>query len=69
MIQKWLLICAVIFLFACLCCGRFSQVHDFEKPNDERALNLMNSCAVAVSSEYPDIVFSYGYNDEYRLVP
>ncbi|KAI9165519.1 hypothetical protein LWI28_015542 [Acer negundo] len=44
---------------------RFSQVHNFEKPNDERAVNLMNSCAVAVSEEYPDIVFSYGYSDEY----
>ncbi|KAI9197735.1 hypothetical protein LWI28_003426 [Acer negundo] len=47
---------------------RFSQVHNFEKPNDERAVNLMNSCAVAVSEEYPDIVFSYGYSDEYSFV-
>jgi tRNA(His) guanylyltransferase len=30
------------------------------------ALNLMNSCAVAVSEEFPDIVFSYGFSDEYR---
>ncbi|KAK2643042.1 hypothetical protein Ddye_024805 [Dipteronia dyeriana] len=47
---------------------RFSQVHNFEKPNDERAVNLMNSCAVAVSEEYPDIVFSYGYSDEYSFI-
>ncbi|XP_031250399.1 tRNA(His) guanylyltransferase 1-like [Pistacia vera] len=47
---------------------RFSQVHEFEKPNDERALNLMNSCAVAMLEEYPDIVFSYGYSDEYSFV-
>ncbi|KAK3211789.1 hypothetical protein Dsin_016495 [Dipteronia sinensis] len=47
---------------------RFSQVHNFEKPNDERAVNLMNSCAVSVSEEYPDIVFSYGYSDEYSFV-
>ncbi|KAJ0039900.1 hypothetical protein Pint_26994 [Pistacia integerrima] len=46
----------------------FSQVHEFEKPNDERALNLMNSCAVAMLEEYPDIVFSYGYSDEYSFV-
>lgn len=26
----------------------------------------MNSCATAVSDEYPDIVFSYGFDDEYR---
>ncbi|XP_044470763.1 tRNA(His) guanylyltransferase 1-like isoform X1 [Mangifera indica] len=47
---------------------RFSQVHEFEKPNDERALNLMNSCAIAMLEEYPDIVFSYGYSDEHSFV-
>ncbi|KAA8530954.1 hypothetical protein F0562_005679 [Nyssa sinensis] len=47
---------------------RFSEVHEFEKPNDEIALNLMNSCATAVLEEYPDIVFSYGFNDEYSFV-
>ncbi|KDO50470.1 hypothetical protein CISIN_1g0097451mg, partial [Citrus sinensis] len=47
---------------------RFSHDHGFEKPNDERALNLMNTCAVAVLEEYPDIVFSYGYSDEYSFV-
>ena len=46
--------------------GRLSEVHEFEKPNDERALNLMNSCAAAVLEEYPDLVFSYGFSDEYR---
>lgn len=38
----------------------------FEKPNDTRALNLMNSCATALLEEYPDIIFSYGFDDEYR---
>lgn len=47
---------------------RFSEVHEFEKPNDEKALNLMNQCAMAVLEEYPDIVFSYGYGDEYSFV-
>lgn len=46
--------------------GRFSEVHEFEKPNDEIALNLMNSCATAVLEEYPDVVFAYGFSDEYR---
>lgn len=46
--------------------GRFSEVHVFEKPNDEQALNLMNSCAVAVMEKLPDLVFSYGVSDEYR---
>ncbi|KAL3516400.1 hypothetical protein ACH5RR_023302 [Cinchona calisaya] len=47
---------------------RFSEVHEFEKPNDEQALNLMNSCAVAVVEEFNDIVFSYGVSDEYSFV-
>ena len=46
--------------------GRFSEVHVFEKPNDEHALNLMNSCAVAVMEKLSDFVFSYGVSDEYR---
>ncbi|KAF8018620.1 hypothetical protein BT93_H3500 [Corymbia citriodora subsp. variegata] len=46
----------------------FSDIHDLEKPNDEKALALMNSCAAAVLEEYPDIVFSYGFNDEYSFV-
>ncbi|KAK4585393.1 hypothetical protein RGQ29_022876 [Quercus rubra] len=47
---------------------RFSEVHEFEKPDDGRALNLMNACATAVLEEYPDIVFSYGFSDEYSFV-
>ncbi|KAL0542979.1 hypothetical protein IC582_018063 [Cucumis melo] len=47
---------------------RFSEVHAFEKPNDEHALNLMNSCAVAVMEKLPDLVFSYGVSDEYSFV-
>ncbi|EYU44039.1 hypothetical protein MIMGU_mgv1a009342mg [Erythranthe guttata] len=44
----------------------FSDVHQFEKPNDAQALNLMNSCAAAVLEEFKDIVFAYGVSDEYR---
>ncbi|KAL0696145.1 hypothetical protein Bca4012_063325 [Brassica carinata] len=43
-------------------------VHEFEKPNDEAALNLMNSCSALVLEEYPDIIFAYGYSDEYIFV-
>lgn len=50
----------------CLAFGRFSEVHEFEKPNDEHALNLMNSCAVAVVEEFDDVVFAYGESDEFR---
>ncbi|KAB1210438.1 tRNA(His) guanylyltransferase 1 [Morella rubra] len=47
---------------------RFAEVHEFEKPNDGRALNLMNSVATAILEEYPDIIFSYGFGDEYSFV-
>nr|XP_043623993.1 tRNA(His) guanylyltransferase 1-like isoform X3 [Erigeron canadensis] len=47
---------------------RFSEVQGFEKPNDEQALKLMNSCAVAVLEEFKDIVFAYGVSDEYSFV-
>ncbi|XP_048335653.2 tRNA(His) guanylyltransferase 1 isoform X1 [Ziziphus jujuba] len=47
---------------------RFCEVHEFVKPNDEIALNLMNSCAVSVMEKFPDIVFSYGFSDEYSFV-
>ncbi|KAI4328578.1 hypothetical protein L6164_020918 [Bauhinia variegata] len=48
--------------------SRFSQVHGFEKPRDEKALKLMNSCAVAVLEEYADVVFAYGFSDEFSFV-
>ncbi|CAA6672734.1 unnamed protein product [Spirodela intermedia] len=45
----------------------FSEVHQFDKPNDARALNLMNSCAVSMLEKFPDIIFAYGDSDEYRV--
>ena len=47
---------------------RFSAKYNFEKPNDRRALDLMNAAAKAVVSEHPDIVIAYGVSDEYRYV-
>ncbi|XP_047954574.1 tRNA(His) guanylyltransferase 1-like isoform X2 [Salvia hispanica] len=47
---------------------RFSEVHKFEKPNDKKALELMNECATAVLEQFPDIIFSYGYSDEYSFI-
>lgn len=47
---------------------KFSQKHNFEKPNDVRALHLMNRAAVAVMKEFKDIVISYGESDEYSFV-
>ena len=47
---------------------RFSDEHGFEKPNDLRALQLMNKCAETVMKEFTDIVIAYGQSDEYRWV-
>lgn len=45
-----------------------SSKYGLEKPNDKRALNLMNAAAVAVLKEFPDIRLAYGISDEYRSV-
>ena len=47
---------------------RFSTKYGFEKPNDKRALDLMNAAARAVVSELPDITIAYGVSDEYSFV-
>ena len=47
---------------------KFCQAHAFRKPNDERALQLMDSCAVAVMKEFGDIRIAYGESDEYSFV-
>ena len=46
---------------------RFATEHAFQKPNDGRALNLMNACAVACMEELKDITLSYGQSDEFRF--
>ncbi|KAL8765030.1 MAG: hypothetical protein Q9209_007756 [Squamulea sp. 1 TL-2023] len=45
-----------------------SSKYDFEKPNDRRALGLMNAAATAVLKEIPDIFMAYGISDEYSFV-
>ncbi|KAH8283675.1 hypothetical protein KR018_011653 [Drosophila ironensis] len=47
---------------------KFSQTHDFDKPNDENALNVMNAAAMTVMQEFRDIVLAYGQSDEYSFV-
>ncbi|KAB0798192.1 hypothetical protein PPYR_09242 [Photinus pyralis] len=47
---------------------KYSSKHNFTKPNDARALNLMNRSAFCVMKEYKDIVLSYGESDEYSFV-
>lgn len=45
---------------------RFSDAHKFDKPNDVRALRLMDRAAKAVLEEFGDVVLAFGESDEYR---
>lgn len=56
------------YIFVTLWKRRFSEKHKFAKPNDERALRLMNHCAESVLSSVDDIVLGYGQSDEYSFV-
>lgn len=47
-------------------CDRMCAKYAFEKPNDRRALDLMNTAAKAVVSDLPEITIAYGVSDEYR---
>ncbi|EYB26315.1 hypothetical protein FG05_00914 [Fusarium graminearum] len=47
---------------------RMCAKYAFEKPNDRRALDLMNTAAKAVVTELPDITIAYGVSDEYSFV-
>ncbi|OAQ96750.1 hypothetical protein LLEC1_03927 [Akanthomyces lecanii] len=45
-------------------CARYG----FEKPNDRRALDVMNAAAKAVVTDLPEITIAYGVSDEYSFV-
>ncbi|XP_030068320.1 putative tRNA(His) guanylyltransferase isoform X1 [Microcaecilia unicolor] len=47
---------------------KFAEQHYFTKPNDDRALQLMNRCAQSVMLELEDITIAYGQSDEYSFV-
>ncbi|KAF9558846.1 tRNAHis guanylyltransferase [Agrocybe pediades] len=47
---------------------RFSDQHEFKKPNDTRALELMDHAAKDVMTEYPDIVLAFGESDEFSFL-
>jgi tRNA(His) guanylyltransferase len=47
---------------------RLSTHYSFTKPNDSRALSLMNAAASAVVFNIPDICIAYGVSDEYSFV-
>ncbi|KAB2576113.1 tRNA guanylyltransferase protein [Lasiodiplodia theobromae] len=47
---------------------KLTAKYEFEKPNDRRALELMNAAAVGVFKELPDLVLGYGISDEYSFI-
>ncbi|KAK3830247.1 MAG: tRNAHis guanylyltransferase-domain-containing protein [Linnemannia elongata] len=47
---------------------KFSQTHDFAKPNDVRGINLMNHAARCVMHELDDILLAFGESDEYSFL-
>lgn len=47
---------------------QFTTKHKFNKPNDARALALMNKAACVVMEEFKDISLAYGQSDEYSFI-
>ena len=47
---------------------RFSEDHEFSKPNDVRALQLMDEAAGSVMESFADITLAFGESDEFRRV-
>ncbi|KAF9187824.1 hypothetical protein BGZ51_000996 [Haplosporangium sp. Z 767] len=47
---------------------KFSAAHEFIKPNDVRALNLMNHAARYVMHELDDILIAFGESDEFSFL-
>ncbi|KAJ9612909.1 tRNA-His guanylyltransferase [Cladophialophora chaetospira] len=47
---------------------KLSNFYAFAKPNDPRALHLMNHAATYVVQSIPDIILGYGVSDEYSFV-
>ncbi|KAJ8254699.1 hypothetical protein GJAV_G00196190 [Gymnothorax javanicus] len=47
---------------------KFAEMHNFAKPNDDRALGLMTRSARSVMEELDDIIIAYGQSDEYSFI-
>jgi len=47
---------------------KFTEVHHYMKPNDERGLGLMSRAAQSVMAEFPEAVLAYGQSDEFSFV-
>ncbi|XP_001605413.2 probable tRNA(His) guanylyltransferase [Nasonia vitripennis] len=48
--------------------SKFADSHQFVKPNDLAALELMNRAAMTVMEDFREIVIAYGQSDEYSFV-
>ncbi|KAF2150638.1 tRNAHis guanylyltransferase [Myriangium duriaei CBS 260.36] len=48
--------------------SKFTAKHNFTKPNDKRAIDLMNSAATEVLRQLVDITLAYGQSDEYSFI-
>uniref|UniRef100_A0A8C9HH93 tRNA(His) guanylyltransferase n=1 Tax=Piliocolobus tephrosceles TaxID=591936 RepID=A0A8C9HH93_9PRIM len=47
---------------------KFIKLHNYEKPNDIRGLQLMNACAINVLNKFNEIDLSFGHSDEYSFL-
>lgn len=47
---------------------KLCKKYDFEKPNDRKALDLMNAAAIEVVRAFVDVVLAYGQSDEYSFI-
>ncbi len=47
---------------------RFTSLHGFKKPADERGLALMDAAALEVLGEFPDVRLAFGESDEFSFV-
>ncbi|WPH04850.1 tRNAHis guanylyltransferase [Acrodontium crateriforme] len=47
---------------------KLCKKYDFAKPNDTRAIALMNSAAEQVVRSFVDVVLAYGQSDEYSFI-
>lgn len=47
---------------------KFSAHYEFDKPNDLRALQVMNRAALSLVHQFPDIQMAYGDSDEYSFL-
>ena len=48
--------------------SKLCKKYDFEKPNDKRALDLMNAAATEVVRSLVEVVLAYGQSDEYSFI-